>query len=128
MSNKEQHVIKKFLVKLGDGGGDILKKLCTVYADEALKGTTVYKWEACYKGGQESLEDDLCLGRPVSTHNNENVKHADELLATSRRISNCYIAETLGINRETVQLIIMEDLSMRKLCSYTIPTSLAEQN
>ncbi len=31
----------KFLTKLGDGGGDILKKLRTVYEDGALKVTVV---------------------------------------------------------------------------------------
>ncbi len=92
----------KFLVKLGDGSGDILKNLHTVYGDGTLKVTVVYKWVARYKEGQESLEDNLCSGRPISTQNYENVKHVDDLLATNRQISNHYIAETLGINREPV--------------------------
>ncbi len=36
----------KFLVKLGDGGGHILKKLRTAYGDGALFATVVYKWVA----------------------------------------------------------------------------------
>ncbi len=55
----------KVLVKLEDGGGDILKKLLTVYGDGALKAMAVYKWVACYKEGRESLEDDPCLKRLV---------------------------------------------------------------
>ncbi len=74
--------------------------------------TVVYKWVARYKEGRESLEDNLCSGRPVSTHNDENVRSVDELLATNQRISNCYIPETLGINRETVRLIISKDLCL----------------
>ncbi len=73
----------RFLIKLGDGGGDILKKLNTVYEDGALKLTVVYKWVARYKEGRESLEDDSRSGRPVSTHNAENVKHVDELFPTN---------------------------------------------
>ncbi len=109
----------KFLIKLGDCGGDILKKLHTVYGDEATKATVVYKWVARYKEGQESLEDDPHSGRPISAHNNENMKRVDELLTTNRRILNRNIAETLGINREIVRLIIAEDFCMQRLCSYT---------
>ncbi len=83
MSKKQQHVIMKFLVKLRDGGDNTVKKLRTVYGDGALNATVVYKCVAQYKEGQELLEYDLFLGGPVSTHNNENVKRVDELLATN---------------------------------------------
>ncbi len=112
MSKEEQRVIMKFLVKLGDSGGDILKKLHTVYGEGAMKATAVYKWVARYKEVRGSLEFDLLVERLVSTHNDENVKCVDELLSTNRRISNRYIAETLWINRETVRLIIAEYLRM----------------
>ncbi len=84
MSKEEQRIIMMFLVKLGDSSSDILKKLCTVCGDAALKATVVYKRVARYKEGRESLEDGLHLVRPVLTHNNENVKHIDELLTTNR--------------------------------------------
>ncbi len=87
----------KFLVKLVDGGGDILKKLRTVYGDGALKATVVYKWVVRYKEGRESLEDNLRLGRPVSTHNDENVKCVNELLATNQRISIVTWQKHLGL-------------------------------
>ncbi len=63
----------KFFIKLRDDGGDILKKLRTVYGDGTLKATAVYKWVACYKEGQKSLKDDPRSGRPVSTNKEENV-------------------------------------------------------
>ncbi len=69
----------KFLVKLGDGSGDILNKLRTVYGDGALKAMVVYKWVARYKERRESFEDNHCSGKPFSTHNTENVKRVDEL-------------------------------------------------
>ncbi len=101
MSKEKQRVIMKFQVKLGDGDGGILKRLRTVYGDGVLKTMAVYKWVVCYKEGQESHEDNPHSGRPVSAHTDENVKHADEVLAINHRISNCYIAETFRINRET---------------------------
>ncbi len=89
MLKEEQRAIMKFFIKVEGGGDDILKKLHTVYGDGALKATTVYKWVACYKEGQKSLEDNPSSGRPVSTHNDENVKHADELLATNLESLHC---------------------------------------
>ncbi len=74
----------KFFVKLGDGRGDNPKKERTVYEDGALKAMVVYKWIVYYKEGCESLEDDPCSGRPVSTHNDENVKCIDELFTKNR--------------------------------------------
>ncbi len=63
-----------------------------VYGEAVLKAMAVYKWVARYKEERESLEDDSRLRRPISTHNNENVKRIDELIATNRRTSNRYIA------------------------------------
>ncbi len=85
MSKEEQRVIMKFLVNLGDGSGGILKKLSMVNGDGELKVTVVYKWVACYKEGWELLENDPHLGRPVSTHKDENVKCIDELLSKNWR-------------------------------------------
>ncbi len=114
----------KFLVKLGNGSGNILKKLCMVYGDGALKATAVYNWVGHYEEGRELPRS----GRPISTQNDENLKCVDKLHTTNRRISNCYTAETLGINRETIRLIIVEELRMQKLRSRIIPKSLkAEQ-
>ncbi len=53
MSKEEQRIIVKFLVKLGDNDGNILKKLHRVYGDGARKATEVYKWVARCKEGQE---------------------------------------------------------------------------
>ncbi len=88
MLKEEQRVILKFPVKLGDGGGDILKKLHMVYGDGVPKAMVVYKWVARYKEEQELLKDDPHLGRPVSTHNDKNAKRIEELLVTNQRIMN----------------------------------------
>ncbi len=78
-----------FFVKLGDGGGSILKKLHAVYGNGAPKATVVYKWVARYKEGQSRLKRTRAREDAVTTYNDENAQHVDELLATNRRISNC---------------------------------------
>ncbi len=56
-----------------------------IYGNGALKAMVVYKWVARYKVGGESLQDNPHCRRRVSTHNDENVKCVDELLATNQR-------------------------------------------
>ncbi len=51
MSKEEECVIMKIFIKLGNGGGDILKKVRMFYGDRALKVMMVYKWVARYKEG-----------------------------------------------------------------------------
>ncbi len=115
------------LMKLGDSGGKIVRKLQTVNGDMALKLLQVYRWAGQFLKGREFVVDNPQAGRPVSTRNEENVKRIDDLLATNRRISVCYISDMLGINCETVCLIT-DDLHIRKLCACMVPKSLmAEQ-
>ncbi len=59
------------------------------------------------------LEDDQRSGRPVTTSNEENVKRIENTLGENCRMSILWLTESLGINRETVRLIIT-DLGMRK--------------
>lgn len=42
--------------------------------DEVLLRTTVYNWFKRFKKGRESLDDDKCSGRPISSRVNESVK------------------------------------------------------
>ncbi len=66
--------------------------------------------------GRESLEDNQRSGKPVTTRNEENVKRIENALVENRSMSILWLSESLGINRETVRLIITENLSIQKLC------------
>ncbi len=74
------------------------------------------------------LEDDQLSGRPVTTRNEEKVKRIENALAENCRMSICWLSESLGINCETVCLIITEDVGMQKLCSRILPKSLSADN
>ena len=54
-------------------------------------------------------------GRPKTVTTPEIIDQIHELILEDRRISSKSIAEQLGISRERVGFIILEDLDMRKL-------------
>ncbi len=110
--NFEQCTVIKFLMKLGKTGKQISKKLNTVYGEAAMKPAMVYKWVKRCQEGQESLENNQWSGRPVTARNEENMKRIENMLVENHCMSICWLSESLGINRETVRLIIMEDLGM----------------
>lgn len=124
MDLKEQGTVIKFLVKLNKDS-EIVQQLNEALGEFAMKPATVYKWKKRFKEGRESVDDNPKEGRPVSTGGEKNVRRVDEFIVKDRRVSTRFIAEQLGINRETVRKIINEDLKMRKLCARVVPKVLS---
>lgn len=129
MEVQDQRIIIKFFVKSGKTGAEICNELKATLGESAMKPATIYKWVKRYQEGRESVEDDPREGRPSTSRNAENVKRIDQFLAADRRrVSTRQVAEALGMNRETVRIIITDDLKMRKLCCRVVPKVLtAEQ-
>ena len=63
----------KFLVTLGWKGTEIIQALQTIYKDDALKKTCVYKWIERFRDGREAVEDDEGHERPTTSKNNEKI-------------------------------------------------------
>jgi len=70
---------------------------------------------AQFKHGDFSTCDAPRPGRPKTVTTTEIIDQIHELILEDRRISAKSIAEQLGISRERVGSIILEDLGMRKI-------------
>ena len=70
----------KLLVKLGWKGTKIIQALQTVYKDNALKKTCVYKWIERFRDGREAVKDDEGCGRPTTSKNNEKIDFVRNLV------------------------------------------------
>ena len=70
----------KFLVKLGWKGTEIIQTLQTVYKDDALKKTCVYKWIERFRDGRKAVKDDEGHGRPTTSKNNEKINFVRSLV------------------------------------------------
>jgi len=85
---------------------------------------TVKNWVAPFKLGDFSTCDEPRPGRPKTVSTWEIIDQIHELILEDRRILAKSIAEQLGISRERVGSIILEDLDMRKLSAKFVPKCL----
>jgi len=76
---------------------------------------------AQFKRGDFSTCDAPRPGRPKAVTTPEIIDQIHELILEARRISAESIAEQLGISREQVGSIILEDLDIRKLSAKWVP-------
>ena len=82
---------------------------------DAPSYATVKRWVATFKHNRQSLQDDPRPGRPVTVATPEIVTKVNDIVLTDRRVTERYIASTVGISQERVHSILTEDLEMRKL-------------
>jgi len=74
------------------------------------------------------MKNDARSGRPSTARTDENVESVYRLLTEDRRTTLQMTADRLNVGRETVRLIVTEDLGKRKICARFVPHALtAEQ-
>ena len=76
----EQRVYCKIQAQLGFLPTEIHADLQKVYGNGVLKYATVCKWVHCLYDGQESIENDPRVGRPVSILTEKNVATVKTLI------------------------------------------------
>ena len=81
----------------------------------------VKNWVAQFKRGDFSTCDASRPGRPKTVTTPEIIDTIHGLISEDRRISAKSIAEQLGISRDRVGSIILEDLDMRMLSEKWVP-------
>ena len=82
--NIEFRAVIKFLTKEGAKAKEIHWGMADVYGDSSPKYSTVAKWSAEFKRGQDSLEDDPRPGRPADVISQEMIDHVERLV-----LNNC---------------------------------------
>ena len=74
-----------------------------------------------FKSGRTSLEDDPREGRPKSATTPETTEQVHDMLLDDRQMKVREIVETIGISKERVGYIMLEELDMKKLCPRWVP-------
>ena len=83
--NIEFRAVIKFLTKEGAKAKEIHRHMADVYGDSSPKYSTVAKWSAEFKHGQDSLEDDPRPGRP-DVISQEMIDGVERLVLNNRQI------------------------------------------
>lgn len=117
----EHRSVIKFLTKQGIGRKDIYEHLVCVYGDQVPTNSTVKKWAAEFKRGQQSIY--LSNSRPVDLTTPEHCAAVQRLRMAYRRLKVQQIADTLSISYSSVDTILHEKLGLSKVCARWVPRS-----
>ena len=117
----DQRVYCKIRAQLGFLPTEIHADLQKVYGNGALKYATVCKWARRFNDGQESIENDPWVGRPVSILTEKNVATVKTLIEEDARYTIQEIEESCGIHSSSVLKILREQLGLRKICARWVP-------
>ena len=122
--NIEFRAVIKFPTKEGTKAKEIHRRMADVYADSSSNYSTVAKWSAEFKRGQDSLEDDPRPGRPADVISQEMIDRVERLVLNNRRIKVAKLASECGISNGSVYTIIHEHLGMSKVSARWVPRNL----
>ena len=63
------------------------------------------------------MEDDPKTGQPSTTRIDENITRVKQLVQSDRRLTVRMISDELSLNRESMQIILLHDLVVQKMCA-----------
>ena len=88
--------------KLGTGASSASRKLCTctAFGEGAVSEKTAQNWFQKFRSGNETLEDELRAGRPISLHNG-NLKAA---IDSDSCLTYHELASRFNVSDETIRL------------------------
>ncbi|XP_025122167.1 protein GVQW3 isoform X1 [Bubalus kerabau] len=123
----EQRISIKFCVKLNKSASETHHLLKEAYGDEVMSRARVFDWHKRFKEGREDIRDDARSGRPVTHRTDENIKKVKDLVCSNRQLTVRMMAEELNLDKETVRLILKENLNMRKVSAKVISGILKDE-
>ena len=104
-------------VKLGDSATTAYGKLQQAFGDDAMSKAQAFRWHKMFSEGRTLVEDEQHSGRPSATGTGDNTAWVRETVRADRRLTIRMTADGVTMNRETVRLILTEELGMRKICA-----------
>lgn len=123
----EQRISIKFCVKLNKSASETHHLLKEAYGNEVMSRARVFDWHKRFKEGREDVRDDARSGRPVTHRTDENIQKVKDLVCSNRRLTVRMMAEELNLDKETVRLILKENLNMRKVSAKVISGILKDE-
>ncbi|CAK1604551.1 unnamed protein product [Parnassius mnemosyne] len=103
-------------------------RMISAFGDEAPSKTTIYRWFAEFQRVKRvKLSDDPRQGHPKTVVTQENVDAVRKLIEEDQHVTYREIQATLDIDMSQIQIILHEQLGVKKLFSRWIPHSLCEE-
>jgi hypothetical protein len=83
----QQPLCIDFCLRLGKTGAETYEKLQAALGESCLSRSKIFEWYSRFKSGRQSFEDDPHSGRPYTSHTEETVTRAREIIHADRRLS-----------------------------------------
>ncbi|GFT08475.1 metabotropic glutamate receptor [Nephila pilipes] len=99
-------------------------ELNSLYSDKAPSYSTVKNWYNEFNRGRCSIQDESRVGRPKSVVVPEKINAVRELIKQDRHVTYREIEASLDISMTSINKILHEHLSVKKICSRWIPHNL----
>jgi hypothetical protein len=101
--------------------------LHTLYGDETLSRSSVFKCYKQFKEGRKDLQGDPRNGRPSTPRTADTIANVLEMVTWDRRLTLEMMPDELNTNKETIRQILHEDLRRGKICAKSVPHRLADE-
>ncbi|PNF29631.1 hypothetical protein B7P43_G16519, partial [Cryptotermes secundus] len=122
----EQRYCIKFCQKLGDTQVDTIHKIQQAFGDDAMGVTQIKEWFNRFKHGHMSADSEQRSGRP-SSRNADVIEKVQTLITEDHRLAICEVADEVGISRGSANIILTQDLGMRRVAAKFVPKLLSPE-
>ena len=114
-------------LQLGEGIQQIHSDLSKLFGWESLGYSTCTKWAREFANGREAVEDEHRSGAPKSVRSENTIESVRQQIDQDPHSSTREINSNLGLFYGNVQTILLEDLTLKKVCASWMPYILTEE-
>jgi len=102
-------------------------KIQQAFGDDAMSRAQAFPCHKMFSEDRTLVEDEQRSGRPSATGTGDNTARVRELVPADRILTVRMIADEVNMNRETVLLILTEEMGMKKIRDTMVSRNLTEQ-
>ena len=124
LTKRDFRAIIYFNFSRGLSKEDCFKEISEVFSNDCPSVRTVERWYLQFRRGVFDLEDEPHTGRLSNVATPETV---DAAITVNRRITFRQLEVLLHISKSTLQRIVSEQLSVKKVCALWVPYALSDE-
>jgi len=122
----EQRICVKFCFKMVKTATETYQLLQQAFGEDAMGRTQVFDWFSRFTEGRTSVENDSRLGRQSTSRNEEMIAEVRTVFRNNRRLTVREIADDCGISVGSCDVILTDDLHMKRVCGKFVPRLLTD--
>ena len=124
----EQRAYIKARTALNEKASAIHADLVKIHGRKAVSYVTVTRWVACFKAGQQSLQDQPRSGCPITATTPANIQRIKLLIQRDCTFSVNDLIALTDLSHSSILRILHDHLGLRKVSSRWLPHNLTPEN